>query len=253
MVQVLKQSIQSLFLRACYNATEIGTATGFVYSRGSDQFLITNRHVVTGRHQVTGEPLSKKAAIPNELRILHNRKNQGQQLAWIERSEKLLASDESPIWYEHPLYKEKMDCVALKLTDLTDVAIYSYNEYDKAPSLLVAPAELVSVVGFPFGLRAGPGLGIATWATGYIASEPAVDYGNLPLLLIDCRARSGQSGSPVIAYRNGQATMQNGNTSFFGGPITRPIGVYSGRVNEESDLGMVWKMEAVRELVAACP
>jgi hypothetical protein len=31
----------------------------------------------------------------------------------------------------------------------------------------------------------------------------------------------------------------------------RLLGVYSGRINEQSDLGMVWKLSAIRELVAS--
>jgi hypothetical protein len=29
------------------------------------------------------------------------------------------------------------------------------------------------------------------------------------------------------------------------------LGVYSGRINEQSDLGVVWKIQAVRDILAA--
>lgn len=190
------------------------------------------------------------AAIPNEIQILHNKK--GHLGAWHGRIEKLLDVNDTPLWYEHPVHKEKMDCVALRLTALDDVDVYPYNEYDSAPSMMIGPADYVSVVGFPFGLMAGGACAI--WATGFIASEPTFDLGDLPLLLIDCRGRPGQSGSPVIAYRSGGAVaMADGGTSMFAGPVTFPIGIYSGRINDQSDLGMVWKMQAIRELVASCP
>jgi hypothetical protein len=108
----------------------------------------------------------------------------------------------------------------------------------------------VSVVGFPFGIAAGGGLPI--WATGFIASEPQVDYEHLPIFLIDCRSRPGQSGSPVIAYRSGGAVTTGGGVSVFTGSVFRLLGIYSGRINEQSDIGRVRKTTAIQELVAAC-
>jgi hypothetical protein len=106
----------------------------------------------------------------------------------------------------------------------------------------------VSVVGFPFGKTGGGSLGI--WATGFMASEPSVDYDGLPVFLIDCRSRQGQSGSPVIAYRSGgMVAMADGGSAAFSGAVCRFLGIYSGRINAESDLGIVWKASAIKELV----
>lgn len=250
MIQIVKPSIQSLFLQIEYDGELIATGTGFVYSKNQNHYLITNRHNVTGRNQETNKLLSPMAAIPNEIKILHNKK--GQIGTWHYCVEKLLDQNDTPLWFEHPVHREKMDCVALQLTALDDVEIYSYNEYDSSPSLLLCPSDYVSVVGFPFGLASGGACAI--WATGFIASEPSFDFNNLPLLLIDCRGRPGQSGSPVIAYRSGGlVALANGESAAFNGSVTLPIGIYSGRINDQSDLGMVWKMQAIRELVASCP
>jgi hypothetical protein len=74
----------------------------------------------------------------------------------------------------------------------------------------------------------------------------------MPTMLIDCRTRQGQSGSPVLAFREGGAvSMSDGTTALFGGPVQRFLGIYSGRVNDESDLGIVWKASAIAELVAS--
>jgi hypothetical protein len=35
------------------------------------------------------------------------------------------------------------------------------------------------------------------------------------------------------------------------GAMTRFLGIYSGRLNAQSDLGFVWKASVVQELVAA--
>jgi hypothetical protein len=43
--------------------------------------------------------------------------------------------------------------------------------------------------------------------------------------------------------------MADGGTSFFGGPVEQFLGVYSGRINDQSDLGIVWKSSALVEIV----
>jgi hypothetical protein len=45
--------------------------------------------------------------------------------------------------------------------------------------------------------------------------------------------------------------MADGGTAIFGGPVTRFLGIYSGRVNDQSDLGLVWKAPAIAELVSS--
>jgi hypothetical protein len=116
--------------------------------------------------------------------------------------------------------------------------------------IAVGPSEVVSVVGFPFGITGGGMFGV--WATGFVATEPDIDHENLPVVLIDCRSRPGQSGSPVIAHRSGgSVTMASGTTRIGGGPVTRLLGMYSGRIHPESDLGTVWKVRALHELVSA--
>jgi hypothetical protein len=45
--------------------------------------------------------------------------------------------------------------------------------------------------------------------------------------------------------------MEDGGTNMFAGPVWRFIGVYSGRINPESDLGIVWKASALADLIAA--
>lgn len=115
-------------------------------------------------------------------------------------------------------------------------------------AIFVGPSDAVSVIGFPFGMTAGGAFGV--WATGHLASEPIVNFSDLPIQLIDCRTRPGQSGSPVIAYRSGgMVAMANGDSVAFNGPVYRFIGIYSGRINAESDIGIVWRASAINELL----
>lgn len=229
-----------------FNGQPLSTGTGFISISAKSPVLITNRHNVTGRHQDDNKPMSSTAGIPNEVAIFHNTK--GQLGAWQRKIEPLYQGDGIPLWVEHPLLGSKADFVALPLTQLVGVELYPYDLEDLGPDIMIAPAEAISVIGFPFGITAG-GL-FPVWATGFIASEPMVDFNNLPIQLIDCRSRQGQSGSPVIAYRSGgMIPMSDGSTAGYSGPVSRLIGIYSGRINEKSDLGIVWKAKAILELI----
>jgi hypothetical protein len=246
MSKILKQSIQSLFIEMQFNGQSLATGTAFVVNTPTKgPHLITNRHNVTGRNQETDEPLSKTCGIPNEIIITHNRKSHLGQ--WIFKKENLYV-DDIPRWVEHPTLGKNADFVALPITDLNDVDLFPYDPSNPGTPMYIGPADTVSVIGFPFGMRVGGSFGV--WATGFLASEPAISFNNLPIQLIDCRARQGQSGSPVIAYRNGGTiSMDNGDTAIYSGPIERFIGIYSGRINSESDLGIVWKATAIAELI----
>lgn len=245
MPTIAQPSVQSLLIQMRFNGQLLSTGTAFVVQVASGSYLVTNRHNVTGRHQDTGEPLSNTGGIPNEIVVVHN--CNGYLGQWEPRIEALYA-DEAPRWLEHPVLGARADFVALPLTQLADVALYPYDTANTGPAISVGPADTVSVIGFPFGITAGGAFGI--WATGFMASEADIDFNDLPVLLIDCRSRQGQSGSPVIAYRSaGGVPMADGSQAMFGTPVWKFIGIYSGRINAESDLGIVWKASAINQLV----
>jgi hypothetical protein len=227
-------------------AQRLATGTGFVAIAPKGPVLLTNWHNVTGLHPQSRQPLSPTGALPDRLAIVHNRANQLGQ--WLVREEPLLAGQRIR-WHEHPTLGDKVDAVALPLTALDDVELYPHD-ITGGPDIAVGPADPVSVIGFPFGLQAGGSL--AVWATGFVASEPQIDFNDLPLMLVDCRTRPGQSGSAVISYRSGGAVaMADGGTSIFGAAVWKFLGIYSGRINEQSDLGLVWKVKALSELIAS--
>ncbi|WP_148649691.1 trypsin-like peptidase domain-containing protein [Lysobacter antibioticus] len=242
---VAEPSYKSLFLELRFNGQRLSTATGFVVNAPRGPVLITNRHNFTGRHQETGAALSRTGGLPNEVAIQHNGNFLG---IWREKLEPLFAGD-TPLWIEHPILGAKADFVALPLTNIRRTRQFPYELGNQNPNIAVGPGEVISVVGFPFG-RAASGY-FAIWATGFVASDPDLDYNNLPAFLIDCRSRVGQSGSAVIADRAGGAvTQENGMVYISNRPATRFLGVYSGRINAQSDLGFVWKASAVAELIS---
>lgn len=240
-------SVKSLLLRFQIRGQPLATGTGFIVESPRGAVLITNRHNFTGRHNETGAALSANGAIPDEVVIVHNRA--GRLGVWIERTEHLLDSG-VPRWHEHPTLGAKGDFGALPLSQLDDVQVYPYTLGVGEVLISYGPADVVSVIGFPFGLQAGGSLGI--WATGFVASEPHIDYSGLPVFLIDCRGRPGQSGSPVVAYRSGgMVAIEGGATTVYNGPVHRFLGIYSGRINDQSDLGLVWKASALQQLIGS--
>ena len=246
MTEIAPPSVQSLLIHMRFNGQHLSTGTAFVVSSNKGPLLITNRHNVTGRRQDNDQPLSKTGGIPNEIEIIHNVKDKLSH--WFGVVEPILDADENPLWKEHPRHGKNVDFVALPLTNLDNVELYSYDLNNTGPDVFIGPADSLSVVGFPFGIQAGGSL--AVWATGFMASEPDIDFNGLPVFLIDCRSRQGQSGSAVIARRSGGSlAMQDGRTVVFSGPVTKFLGIYSGRINTESDLGIVWKASAIKELV----
>ena len=243
-ITISEPSVKSLFLSLQFNGVELSTGTGFIVQSSKGRLLVTNRHVVTGRDNITGELLSRKTAgTPTEIAIWHNRK--GQLGNWVKLIEPLFHGDK-PLWYEHPRLGVHADIVALALTQVDNIDFYPYD-INLVPRIQLMSSDIVSVVGFPYGMSTGGRLAI--WATGFIASERELDY---PSFLIDCRTREGQSGSPVIAHRNGGAVaMVGGGVAISPGVMTDFIGVYSGRINKDSDIGIVWKASILQELVAS--
>lgn len=245
---IRKPSVQSLYVEMAFNGTKLSSGTAFVVDTAKGPHLITNRHNVTGRDQKTDLPLSPTAGVPNQMTIMHNAS--AGLGSWQGVVEPLFKPDGSPCWVEHPKLGARADFVALPLTQTAGISLIPHSLTHTGPDFVVGPAETVSVIGFPFGIAAG-GL-FAVWATGFIASEPDVDIDGLPVMYIDCRSRQGQSGSPVLAYRwGGTAQMRNGSTAMIAGEFSRFVGIYSGRINKDSDIGIVWKVSAIEELVAA--
>lgn len=183
-------------------------------------------------------------AEPDTLTVWHNSKL---GLGQFEEVPVPLFDGRRPLWIEHPELKSKADFVAIPISTQNNIVLYPY-EVASLIHMQVEPAQKISVVGFPFGERTGASF--AVWATGYIASEPEINHGGRPVFLIDCRSRPGQSGSPVIRHRGRNGTVSHDNGVEEITPVSDFLGIYSGRIHPDSDLGTVWKAYAIAELLA---
>lgn len=244
----MHQSVQSLLLEMSFQGITLSRGTGFLVSHAGQSILITNRHNLTGRHQKSGQPLSAHGGVPDRVTIWQNSFNGRGH--WHQETHPLYDDDGAAKWREHPVLGAQADVVALPLAINPLTKTYPYDVGAPSVDILVTPGDTVSVIGFPFGLTGGGRFAI--WATGFIATEPDIDYDDLPVFLVDCRSRPGQSGSPVVASRSGgMVALADGDRSVFNGPVSTFLGIYSGRINEQSDLGIVWKRSAIADLVAS--
>ena len=243
--RISQPSHQSLYVEMQANGRTIGRCTAFVAQAAvGNAFLVTNRHNVTGRNQDTGQLLCRTTgAIPDSLLVWHNATTGLGEFVCVEVP---LYDGSAQRWIEHPSYLAAADLVVLPIDADAGVALFPY-QVDQFAHLRVEPGQTVNVVGFPFGERTGASF--AVWATGFVASEPEINHGGRPVFLIDCRTRKGQSGSPVIRYRNGGGYVAHDNDIEVVSPLSQFLGVYSGRINEDSDLGTVWKSYLVSELL----
>lgn len=266
-------SIKSLYIETCFEylgeLSVISTATGFLVKQDNRIFLLTNRHVVTGKNNFTGEILDKNnSAIPNKLQVYINNEvvtksrkinmwNNGVVISLYKNNE---IDENNKLWIEHPLYKNKIDLIAIDLTDYILKREKGLLKYYKKVNTLLYYKELnnndniqvtdqVFVIGFPYGCVTNIKAYLPVWTSGTIASEydmnlvlplykenSNIETHEFPSFLIDSKTREGQSGSPVISYNR---TMKSAIL----------LGIYSGRVNANSDLGYVWKTELIKELL----
>lgn len=243
---VQKPSFQSFFVEVMCRGLRIGTATAFAVkvAEHAPSCLITNRHVVTGRDAQTAECMDKHAALPDCLRVHFASKANLRQT--MQREIPLFDDAGKPLWFETTSTKEPADVVAMCIPEASDAEVLPYAIVDFIVYRL-QPTDAVHIVGFPFGERTLDAF--AVWATGHVATQPSFDHGGRPVFLVDCRTRIGQSGSPVILYDRSRFTSRaaEGRIEVVSGE-TRLLGVYSGRINRESDLGVVWKAPLVEEV-----
>jgi len=76
-----------------------------------------------------------------------------------------------------------------------------------------------------------------------------LSYDGLPAFIIDATTKPGMSGSPVVARRIG--TYHTSQAIQMGGQATRFLGIYSGRIHEQADVGIVWRPEVISSILRA--
>jgi hypothetical protein len=251
-------SVMALHTQMQFNGNTVASGTSFFVQRNGEDFIVTNRHNVTGRNNETDELLGRIE--PDALLISAiDAKGRGFQFKLP-----LYDTEGNPGWLEHPTLGPRADIAALpfSLDGSQRPVPIEPSHLDGVPTLSSPPnpadgrirlstgTEVVTI-GYPFGL-AGGAEAVGVWIRGMVATEPDLDYSGLPMFLIDSRTRTGQSGSPVFYHSaSGSVSLTGGtiSTAFLTTSYSQFIGIYSGRINSEADLGRVWRVDAVRATV----
>ncbi|MDP2288152.1 MAG: trypsin-like peptidase domain-containing protein [Actinomycetota bacterium] len=242
-----RPSIATLRLEPMGRAKSWG-ATGFLTERMGKLWLVTNWHVLSGRHFQTGKPLDETdCATPVSITV--HFPTAYDISVRVSRNYPVLDEDGDPLWLEHPVHRHAVDVAVMEI-EIPDTAARQIYSLDPSPQpAAMRVSEDLSIVGFPF--KQMGGAMTALWTRATVASEPVVDYAGLPCFLVDARSRSGQSGSPVLLYRPEGTWMvaENGDPVTYNEPFEEFVGIYSGRINEESDLGFVWRRSVIEEVI----
>jgi hypothetical protein len=236
-------------------ASPMATGSAFFFMIEATPFIVTARHNLSGRHWETNTDISSRGVEPTHIRVRFREPTTGSlyNKATLRMNDYLLPlidGNGDPYWLEHPEYGRRMDVAALPFSDPENDQT-EYWRPETAGSGVdsgVWAAQDVFIVGYPFGHRGA--LDLPLWIRGTIASEPALLHLHnddpLPMLLVDARTRTGQSGSPVLVLNR---HFSDGRVPRLGTPRSKLIGVYSGRINDGADLGFVWRIEQVIEIL----
>lgn len=238
-------------------------ATGSYWLDDNAWYLITNWHNVTGCHPVTHEAMSPETGfLPTHVKFSYVEADkveniEGQYvLKWGAKIAPLYDSDNNPLWLEHPRYGHAVDVVALKLfvdsAENANIFSMPINKHPNWFAINLAPGDDCFVLGYPKNLDAG--FHLPLWKRASIASEPSIDHGGLPKLLIDAATRQGMSGAPVIAVSNGYHVPIDGKGVQDGvlGRVKSFVGIYSGRTDDDQlgvQIGVVWKASVIEEIL----
>lgn len=248
-----------------YDATYLGSGTGFVMSYGQEYALVTNWHVISGINPTDGKCLHRLGGVPNRIEfhvtisVKTSANGTVQETLDFRKMNLPLYIDGEPIWVDEkePSNQNDYAIIILKpfIPDLTNkntalravrggtvtlrrgidpttaMGIVNIAQVD---NLYPSVGGEVFVLGYPHGMQA---TGIfPIWKRASIASEPqcsvnidGIEY--IDVFYIDGFTKQGMSGSPVIYLsKNGDKLYGDSGTvtdASHGEPIL--VGVYSGR------------------------
>ncbi|WP_019061517.1 trypsin-like peptidase domain-containing protein [Streptomyces prunicolor] len=246
--------------------TLLGPATGFLIGIPGDFWLVTAWHVLSGRRSDNGAAMRADGLRPDYLRVrFAGEGDDGFQP--VNRDFELY--DEKfqvgPRWRSHS--ERRIDVAALHIGAVPESVVEAFMP-NTWPTLrdLFAPehraqqgsevdvdiplriTDRLFVLGFPFGHTGS--WPFAVWTAAPVASEPLARWDQLPGFLLDSRTRPGQSGSPVVMHiRPGEPVVAGGDVFTHDESATALVGVYSGRLDPNADLGMVWTTDALFEIL----
>lgn len=235
---------QSVKVSALVEGREIATGSGFTCSNVGETWLVSNRHVLLGRKPGTNHYADSQRRQPTQMKLTWVKEDLSSESMIVD----LFDANRSELWIEHPPLAHELDLVAIKVPTGTFIDVDLTAAIEEPPTYTVTAGDPIAVIGFPFGLSAGID-GLPIMFSGMVASPPGIIIDGQPRFLIDSRTRPGLSGSPVYYYPNATAVRRGASEeAFFPSPVF--LGLYCGRINDQSDLGYVIDATEVARTIA---
>ena len=176
----------------------VANGSGFFYScttgdGGSLLCLVTNYHALAGSSPKRNRPqpggkiqfeIHLSAQDPHKVRTVNY---------------PLQFSSGKSSWFGSPLFPAA-DIAFVPLPSSLFEGVQGFRFLDDGSvdsGLDSYPGQPVSIVGYPLGF-ADPRQHLPIWKTGHLASEPELDFGGEPNLLVHVAGRTGMSGAPAL-------------------------------------------------------
>lgn len=171
-----------------------GSATGFLLQAGTRVLLVTNWHIVAGRHSWNHEELSFNGATPDHFKAYFRVARRGEIVnASVDVPIRVV---DIPQWIEHkdrklPIVphssKFAIDVAIIDVTRLVPQKIVGTLPWNGLSHFHLYPAELISIIGYPFGLFGRDIYPI--WISGTVANDRPSSGAELENDLINNRSQ----------------------------------------------------------------
>jgi hypothetical protein len=185
--------LETIFIDHCTgDEITLSNATGSLYQKNGQSFLVTNWHVLSGRNAEKGAPLNKMGALPEKVAVFFPL--DGAIGTTIKESYSLIHKTGKNAWLQHRR-GPAIDIALLPIDLPKGISTVPINSINEARGLKEFPPNIhvgqeVFVLGFPFGIRNAGHLPI--WKKASIASEPMIPVGDNEFkILIDTATREG--------------------------------------------------------------
>ena len=200
--------------------------SGFFYHSRDITYYITNRHLVI-QDNVDYRPDRVSLAVHIDANNLRRNRQ-----VFVD----LYDAGGRPVWKEHPALTNKVDVVAIPLTQdhLHGCLIAPLSREDHVPDdVVINLGQDLTVIGFPKGLGDQLyNLPIARNAS--LASAYPVPFNGRPLVLVDARLHEGTSGSPVLTKPMNMARRTNGRMRLSAENAVYLVGIHSASLDVEA-------------------
>jgi hypothetical protein len=246
-------SLSAVRLTMMRGSLEVATGSGVLWQTEKTVCLVTAWHCLTGTHPTTRQSLSPTGARPDKVKMTFVASSAAQ--TWEMVHDLYTQDDATPSWVIHRLGSDAIDVAVLPLALPLppEVISHAINKLPQTSDLAVRVGSDLFILGFPRNLHR---LNLPIWKRASLAIDPAalLDEPDGRHLLVDTATREGISGGVVVARYATAYPSLSGAGTLGGGPFTKVVGIYSGRIGSQDQLdaqiGIVWPIRYVEEIIA---